>query len=272
MGTHMNVITEPLHQDDKALPWGLHVRPSYGMYNCGSQKTDVQLYNTKDHPIVLKKGTPVARMVAANEVPETVVADGTVGALWTHRWAKEGRTRLSVKERRKVLFEKLELSSGASLWRVWGWSLWSCALQLLYTPFLHLLVQRYCGTRLADSRLSLYFPLCKIQDHIPSGLLDKVKEHLDHMLDMGAIKPSKLAWCNAVVLVWKKDGGLGFALIFRSLTLGLERMPFHCLEYMMPSMPSVEASITPLSISFLDFGKPPWKSLQSNIQLSLWGH
>ena len=77
----MNVLTEPLHQDDKTLPQGLHVRPSYCTYNCGSQKTDVQLYNTKAHLIILKKGTPVARMVAANEVPETVVADGTVGVL-----------------------------------------------------------------------------------------------------------------------------------------------------------------------------------------------
>ena len=39
---------------------------------------------TKDNPIVLKKGTTVARMVAANEVPEMVVAEGTVGALQTH--------------------------------------------------------------------------------------------------------------------------------------------------------------------------------------------
>ena len=77
----MNMITEPLHWDDKALPHGLHVRPSYSTYDCGSQKTDVQLYNTKDHPSILEKGTPVARMVAANEVPETVVVDGTVGAL-----------------------------------------------------------------------------------------------------------------------------------------------------------------------------------------------
>ena len=29
--------------------------------------------------------------------------------------------------------------------------------------------------------------------NIPSGLLDEVKEHLDHMLDVGAIKPSKSA-------------------------------------------------------------------------------
>ena len=81
MGTSMNVMTEPLHQNDKALPQGLHVCPSCGTYNCGSQKTMVQLYNTKDHAIVIKKGTAVARMVAANEVPETEATDGTVGAL-----------------------------------------------------------------------------------------------------------------------------------------------------------------------------------------------
>ena len=39
--------------------------------------------------------------------------------------------------------------------------------------------------------------------NIPSGLLEEVKDHLDHMLDVGAIKPSKSAWSNAVVLVWK---------------------------------------------------------------------
>ena len=36
----------------------------------------VQLYNTKDHATVIKKGTMMAQMVATNEVPETVVADG----------------------------------------------------------------------------------------------------------------------------------------------------------------------------------------------------
>ena len=50
--------------------------------------------------------------------------------------------------------------------------------------------------------------------NIPSGLLEEVKDHLDHMLDVGAIKPSKSAWSNAVVLVWKKDGDLDSALIF----------------------------------------------------------
>ena len=50
--------------------------------------------------------------------------------------------------------------------------------------------------------------------NIPSGLLEEVKEHLDHMLDVGMIKLSKSAWCNAVVLVWKNDGGLRFCINF----------------------------------------------------------
>ena len=65
--------------------------------------------------IVIKKGTAVAQMVATNEVPETVVADGMVGALQTQRWAKEGHAELTIKERRKILFEKLELS-GLKSW------------------------------------------------------------------------------------------------------------------------------------------------------------
>ena len=53
--------------------------------------------------------------------------------------------------------------------------------------------------------------------NIPSGLLEEVKYHLDHMLDVGVIKPSKLAWSNAIVLVQKRDGGLRFCINFQRL-------------------------------------------------------
>ena len=79
------------------------------MYNCGSCRTTVQLYNTKDHIIIIKKGTAVARMVAANEVSEMVVANGTVGALQTQRWAKEGHAELTIKERKSWSFRVLNL-------------------------------------------------------------------------------------------------------------------------------------------------------------------
>ena len=59
-GMSMNVITEPLHRNNKALPQGFHELPSYTTYNCGSRQTMFQLYNTRDHAIILKKGTLMA--------------------------------------------------------------------------------------------------------------------------------------------------------------------------------------------------------------------
>ena len=50
---------------------------------------------------------------------------------------------------------------------------------------------------------------------IAPPLLDEVREHLQEMLDGSAIYPSQSPWCNAVVLVRKKDGGLRFCIDFR---------------------------------------------------------
>ena len=49
---------------------------------------------------------------------------------------------------------------------------------------------------------------------IAPPLLDEVREHLQDMLDGGAIRTLQSAWCNAVVLIRKKDGGLQFCIDF----------------------------------------------------------
>ena len=48
-------------------------------------------------------------------------------------------------------------------------------------------------------------------------MVEEVRSHLKEMLESGAIRPSQRAWCNAVVLVRKKDGGLHFCIDFRCL-------------------------------------------------------
>ena len=52
---------------------------------------------------------------------------------------------------------------------------------------------------------------------IAPPLVEEVWEHLQEMLDGGVIWPSQSPWCNAVVLVRKKDGGLRFCIDFRRL-------------------------------------------------------
>ena len=45
---------------------------------------------------------------------------------------------------------------------------------------------------------------------VPPPMVEEVRNHLREMLESGAIRPSQSAWCNAMVLVWKKDGSLHF--------------------------------------------------------------
>ena len=52
---------------------------------------------------------------------------------------------------------------------------------------------------------------------IPPPQVDEVREHLKLMLDAGVVRLSKSPWCNAVVLVRKKDGSLHFYIDFRRL-------------------------------------------------------
>ena len=53
--------------------------------------------------------------------------------------------------------------------------------------------------------------------HIAPLLVEEVWERLQEMLDGGVIHLSQSPWCNAVVLVRKKDGGLRFCIDFRTL-------------------------------------------------------
>ena len=80
-GTKMSMATKPLKRGDLRLPRWLHVWPSHAKYNCGSQKVHVALYNMKDQPMVIQKGTPVGHMVATNIIPEKVLLPGTLEAL-----------------------------------------------------------------------------------------------------------------------------------------------------------------------------------------------
>ena len=48
-------------------------------------------------------------------------------------------------------------------------------------------------------------------------MVEEVRNHLREMLESGAIRPSQSTWCNAMVLVRKKDGSLHFCIDFHCL-------------------------------------------------------
>ena len=73
---------------------------------------------------------------------------------------------------------------------------------------------------------------------IPPPLLDEVRQHIDEMLEAGAIRPSNSPWCNAVVLVCKKDGGLCFCIDFRKLNAKTKKdsYPLPCIQETLDSL------------------------------------
>ena len=52
---------------------------------------------------------------------------------------------------------------------------------------------------------------------IPPPMVEEVRNHLREMLESSAIRPSQSTWCNAIILVRKKDGGLHFCIDFQRL-------------------------------------------------------
>ena len=54
-------------------------------------------------------------------------------------------------------------------------------------------------------------------------MVEEVRNHLKEMLESSAIRPSQSAWCNAVVLVRKKDSGLHFCIDFQHLNAHMKK-------------------------------------------------
>ena len=52
---------------------------------------------------------------------------------------------------------------------------------------------------------------------IPPALIEEVREHIQEMLQAGAIRNSESPYSSNVVIVWKKDGSIRFCVDFRKL-------------------------------------------------------
>ena len=52
---------------------------------------------------------------------------------------------------------------------------------------------------------------------IPPLMVEEVSAHVKEMLEAGSICPSQSPWCNAVVLVYRKYGGLHICIDFCKL-------------------------------------------------------
>ena len=76
-----------------------------------------------------------------------------------------------------------------------------------------------CKTALTKHKIKItdQTPFQEHYRHVPPHMCDNVRAHIQEMLDIRAIHQSHSPWASAVVLVWKKDGGLRFCIKLRKL-------------------------------------------------------
>ena len=78
-GYRMNVMTHGLEKRLPLLPLRINVQSTYATLSTGSNRVAVVLQNNTRDWLEIRKGMPVARMVAANQVPQvidTISAEG----------------------------------------------------------------------------------------------------------------------------------------------------------------------------------------------------
>ena len=208
---HGYKMTHGLEKRLPSLPLGIDVQMVYTTLADGSNRVTVVLRNNTQDWLEIKKGMPITRMVAANEVPK-------VTNLFSTEQTKEQST-LTEAERQDLLLEKLDLSG----LEAWPEDQAGKARSMLkeYHDIFSLEKHDMGHTNATKHKIVLKDPdtppfkerFCRI---LPPQL-DEVREHLKLMLDTGVIQHSNSPWCNAVVLVRKKDGSLRFCIDFRKL-------------------------------------------------------
>ena len=224
-GCRLNVMTHGLEKRSPSLPLGIDVQTAYATLANSSHRVPVVLRNNTQDWLEIKKGVPIARMVTANAIPKV-----------THILPAEKpheQPTLTEAERQELLLEKLDLTG----LEAWPREQAEKAHSLLkeYHDIFSLKKHDMDHTKASKHKIVLKDPDTspfKERFHrIPPQQLEEVHAHLKMMLDAGVIQPSNSPWCNAVVLVRKKDRSLRFCIDFRRLNAltGKDSHPLPCI-------------------------------------------
>ena len=170
-------------------------------------------WSLSDSHIFLKKGVPVVQVVSVSLVQPVELSPEMEAALGTESQPEP----LSVAVRQEKLLEKLNLDGLAN----WSPENATAARELVlaYHDVFALESNELGCTSAIEHEIHIENdgPFKEWFRRIPLPLLEEVCASLRDMLEAGAIHLSQSPWCNAVVLVQKKDSTLCFCVDFRCL-------------------------------------------------------
>ena len=210
----LHVMTQASYPEDRAnLPNGVYVVKTYTELHDGSHSVSVVLRNLMGKPVHLPAGRPVAQVVAANAIPDATPSPEFMRKLDELEPGQEPSQKMMIEDRQKLLLEVLRKDGHLDKLKKW--------LPELALQFKRMLMEHHnifsqeqneigCPDA-AEHVIELLDtePFKECFCRIAPPLVEEVREHLQEMLDGGAIRPSQSPWCNAVVLCVKKMGVSG---------------------------------------------------------------
>ena len=231
LSKRLNVMTESLLAQEAIE--GIEAVPSYETFKQGGNRVTIGLQNLTREKIILRKGTKITHVLAANIVPHMLAPDPSTdrselenmlngvdsGCVPEYKKSDSQKVKKPepTPERLDSLFSKLDLS---------GIQEWSEDLQQrvhnLIVEYQHLFALHDLELgKMAkvkhEIRLSNPVPFKDRYRRIPPHEFEEVRNHLQDMLKVGAIRKSVSPWASPVVLVRKKDGSLRFCIDLRKL-------------------------------------------------------
>ena len=218
----------PYAEDEANLPVGLYVMRNRVEMNPGSRTVHLVLWNGTSRPIKMSAGRKVGRVVMVNIVPKAEASPELLCQLGMEDRAKE--PKMTIPERQAELIKILEKDRGLDMLKDWPEDDARRARRLLmeYHDMFSLDKNEMGCTDATEHiiKLTKSEPFKERFRRIAPPLVEEVREHIQEILDGGAIRPSNSPWCNAVVLVRKKDSTLRFCIDFRRLNNRTEKDSF----------------------------------------------
>ena len=186
----------------------------------GSRNVSMVLRNGTGKPIHLAAGRPVGCVVAANGVPDAIPSPELQAKLEEDA---DRPAHLTTEQRQELLMDVLKKMDSLGKLDSWLPETARKAKRLLL-EFHHIftLEPNEIGcTDTAEHVIKLLpgqdEPFKERFHRIAPHEVEEVRQHVQEMLDGGAIRPLQSPWCNAIILVRKKDGSLRFCIDFRCL-------------------------------------------------------
>ena len=241
-GHCLNVMVQPPYPEDRAkLPLGLYIQRVYTKMKNGSQNVSMVLHNGTGKPMHLTAGRLVGHIIAANLVPDTVASPELEAKL-----AQDGEPGPPLTTEQCQEHLKKVLEENSSLRKLKGWKEeTTLKAKWLLMEFHHIFCLEKNEMGCTDATEHVIELLPKQDEpfkerfrRIALHEVEEVHQHIQEMLDGGAIWPSQSPWCNAIVLVQKKDGTLRFCIDFRHLNDHTKKD-----SYLIPKCPETMESL-----------------------------